>query len=87
MRFPRLAVLLVAAPAVTWSAWFLWQAFRRWRFEHFCAMACGPFVPVELADHYRRAFDWQSPLLLAALPLAALAAYWALRAVLKRWPA
>ena len=39
-------------------------------------MACGPFVPAELADYYRRAFDWETPLMLAGVPLAALMVWW-----------
>lgn len=47
-------------------------------------MACAPFVPAELADYYRRVFDWQTPQMLAALPLAVLVVWWLLR--LSGWP-
>ena len=76
--YSTLARLLTLA-ALAWSAWFLISAFQRWRFEHVCAMVCGPFVPVELAEHYRRAFDWQSPLLMALAPLALLGCWMAFR--------
>ncbi len=75
-RLLRLASLLLG---LGWSGWFLWAAFGRWRFERVCSMACGPFVPAEQADYYRRAFDWQTPLTLAALPLAALVVWWLAR--------
>jgi hypothetical protein len=42
-------------------------------------MACGPFFPAEQADYYLRAFDWQTPLMLASLPLAVLLVSWLLR--------
>ena len=42
-------------------------------------MVYGPFVPAELATAYRRAFDWQTPLMLAGVPLAALVVWWLLR--------
>lgn len=74
----RLRLLLLVL-SLGWSGWFLWAAFGRWRFEVFCSFVCGPFVPASLAEQYRRAFDWQTPLLLAAAPLAALAACWLLR--------
>ena len=70
-------------PALAWSVWFLASALQRWRYESVCAMACPAFVPVELADHYRRAFDWQTPLMLAALPFAALVA-WRIAGALRR---
>lgn len=73
----RLRLLLLVL-SLGWSGWFLWAAFGRWRFEVFCSFVCGPFVPVELAEQYRRAFDWQTPLMLAALPLAALGFWWLL---------
>lgn len=85
MRSPvRFALVMLV---LAWSGGFAWQALGRWSYTRWCARTCGPFVPVELVEQTRRAQDWQSPLLLAALPLASLAAYWALRAVLKRWPA
>lgn len=59
---PRLATLL-------WSGWFLNIAQARWRHERICAMVCGPFIPVELVEQYRRAFDWRTPLAIAAVPL------------------
>lgn len=74
-RLLRLAALLLG---LGWSGWFLWAAFGRWRFERVCSMACGPFAPAELADYYRRAFDWQTPLMLAGVPLAALVVCWLL---------
>lgn len=83
MRSRLPARLLLALPLLGWSGWFLWSAFGRWRHESICAMVCGPFVPVELADHYRRAFDWQTPLALAGAPLLALA-LWALAAAVTR---
>ena len=75
---------LLGLAALGWSGWFLASAFQRWRFEHFCAMVCGPFVPVELAEHYRHAFDWQTPLLAALLPLAFLGCWMAFRLLLDR---
>ncbi len=66
---------LVGLAIIAWSGWFLAAALQRWRFERVCSMVCGPFVPVELVEHYRRAFDWQTPLLAASLPLAALIGY------------
>jgi hypothetical protein len=66
MSRPSLPTLLLAVPAFTWSGWFLWSAFGRWSFERVCKMACGPVFPAEQADYYRRAFDWQTPLIMAA---------------------
>lgn len=82
MRSPVRFALVVLVLA--WSGGFAWQALGRWSYARWCAKTCGPFVPVELADDFRRAFDWQSPLLLAALPLAALAAWWLARVVTHR---
>lgn len=84
MHRPSLPALLLAVPALSWSGWFLWSAFGRWRFERVCSMACGPFVAAEQADYYRRAFDWQTPLMVAALPFAALAAWHIAGAVRRR---
>lgn len=75
---------LLALAGVAWSAWFLVSAFQRWRHERICSMVCGPFVPVELAEHYRRAFDWQTPLLVALVPLAVLGCWMAFRLLLAR---
>lgn len=49
-----------------------------------CSMSCGPFVPAEVADGLHRAMDWQTPLLLATLPLAVVVAWWLLRLVVSR---
>lgn len=68
---PRSRTVFRAA-AVAWAGWFLLTALERWRLASVCAMVCGPFAPIESADDYRRAFDWQTPLLLAALPFAVL---------------
>jgi hypothetical protein len=76
----RTGVLL----ALAWSGYFVWQAFQRWSFAHWCAMSCGPFVRVELAAQFRSAIDWRSPLLLAALPLAVLGLWGWRRTVIKR---
>ena len=81
MRLFHPARLLTLA-GLAWSAWFLWAAFGRWRFERFCSMACGPFVPAEQADYYRQAFDWQTPFLMAVLPLGILGAWLAFRLLL-----
>lgn len=82
---PRVALASLLL-GLGWSGWFLWSAFGRWRHESICAMNCGPFAPAELADYYRRAFDWQSPLMLAALPLAALGLWWQLNTSSKYTP-
>lgn len=72
----NIAARLLALVALAWSGWFLVAAFERWRFEAFCSMACGPFWPVELAEGLRRSMDWQTPLLVAAVPLAVLLGCW-----------
>lgn len=74
----------MAVPLLVWSGWFLAAAYKRWSWEHVCSMVCGPFIPVELVADYRRSTDWHTPLSLALLPLALLASYWLLRAILKR---
>ena len=81
MRSPARPRLLWASLLLgsIWSGWFLWSAFGRWRFERVCSMTCGPFWEAELIGQLRAAMDWQRPLLLAALPLAALAVWWLAR--------
>lgn len=79
MRLVRRSRLLLALAALAWSGWFLVAAFRRWQFEVFCSMTCGPFVPVELVAEFRRAGDWQSPLLVALTPLALVGCWMAFR--------
>lgn len=70
------AVRLLVLAVLVWSGWFLTAAFQRWRFEAVCSVACGPFWPVELAEAMRRSMDWQTPLLVAAVPLAVLLGCW-----------
>lgn len=79
----RLARLLGLA-ALAWSGWFLVAAFRRWSWERVCSMACPPFMPAELVEEHRRSMDWQTPLLIAVLPLAVLGCWMALRLLLTR---
>lgn len=57
--------------ALAGSGWCLVIALGRWRYERACAMVCGPFIPVELVDGFRRATDWRTPLWLGLAPLAA----------------
>jgi hypothetical protein len=59
--------------------WLL-EALQRWRFERICSMTCGPFWEAELIGQLRAAMDWQTPLALAALPLALWGARQAARA-------
>jgi hypothetical protein len=79
MRSPaRLTSLLLG---LGWSAWFLWDAFGRWRLESICAFACPAYLPEDMpeyAEQLWRSMDWQTPLMLAALPLAALVVWWLL---------
>lgn len=67
---------LLLAPALAWSGWWLALAFQRWRYESLCAFICSPFIPPDMVDYYRRAFDWQTPLVWAALPLLMLPVVW-----------
>ena len=67
--------LLVLA-AFAWSAWFLSVALDRWRFEAMCVMTCGPFWEAELIGQLRAEMDWQTPLLLALLPVGLLLGCW-----------
>lgn len=69
-RSSTAAFLLVLAVATGWSIVFVIEALQRWRFERICAMACGPFWEVGTVELIRHAMDWQTPLALAALPLA-----------------
>lgn len=82
MRVAYPVRLLLALPVLAWSGWFLWAAFKRWQFSVFCSMACPAFIDAETAPAHFRAMDWQTPLLLACLPLAALGAAVLLRALL-----
>lgn len=75
---------LLGLAALAWSGWFLVGAFQRWRWEHVCSMVCPPFVPVEFIEQHRRAMDWQTPLLIAVLPLAVLGCWMAFRLLLAR---
>ncbi len=72
----RLLRGLLVLAALSWSAWFMSVALDRWRFEAMCVMTCGPFWPVELVEELRRAMDWQTPLLLALLPVGLLLGCW-----------
>jgi hypothetical protein len=69
-RHPRLVPLLMFLASVGWSVFLLLEALQRWRFERICSMTCGPFWDAELIGQLRAEMDWQTPLALAALPLA-----------------
>jgi hypothetical protein len=75
---------LIDLVVIAWSGWFFVVAFQRYQFELFCAMTCGPFWPIELVDEIRRSMDWQTPLLMAIVPLAVLGCWVALRFFLAR---
>lgn len=62
---PKLAILV-------WSGAFVCEALRRWRFDRICDMSCGPFWEPELIGPLRAQMDWQTPLVLACLPLVIL---------------
>ncbi len=86
MRTPvwltRLSIGLSVAAPLAWSIWWLLLASRRWRLEAVCAYSCPPYIPADLVDTYRHAFDWQTPLVWAALPWLVLPVAWLL---LRRW--
>lgn len=75
---------LLALAALAWSGFFLVDAFHRWRFEQIFTMAFGPFIPAKYVEDFRRAADWQAPLLLATLPLALFGCWFALRLLFAR---
>lgn len=82
MRIATRHVALLMAAA--WAGGFAWQALKRWSYASWCARTCGPFTWVELLDQHRRASDWQTPALLAALPLLMLSAYAVFRFIRRR---
>jgi len=78
---PRLLRLAARLLGLGWSGWFLWDAFGRWRFERVCSRFCPAYLPSDMpeyAEQVWRSMDWQTPLSLAALPLAALVVWWLL---------
>lgn len=79
MHVPRFLRLLLVLLALCWSGWFLAGAFQRWRYESVFAMIAPVYIPIELMAHYRRTMDWQTPLLLASLPLLFPLTRWLLR--------
>jgi hypothetical protein len=60
---------MVQAAGVVWSCWFLAEALPRFRFDRMCAMICEAFTSPEGVAAMRHAMDWQTPLILAGLPL------------------
>jgi hypothetical protein len=79
MHLPRFLRLLLILLALCWSGWFLVGAFQRWRYESISAMIAPVYIPKELMKHYRRTQDWQTPLMLACLPLLFPLTQWLLR--------
>lgn len=70
---------LSIALSLGWSFHWLALSFKRWRLEAVCAYSCPPLMPADMVESYRRAFDWHTPMVWAALPLVVLPAVWLLR--------
>jgi hypothetical protein len=86
MRRPRPLTLLLLLPALAWSGWFLRIAWRKFLNELRCASECPVFMPVEFIEQHRRAMDWQTPLMLAVLPLVLLMTWLIWRTARGRFP-
>lgn len=74
----RFLIGLSAAALPAWSFWWLALASRRWRLEAVCTYSCPPYLPADMVDAFRRALDWQTPLVWAALPWLVLPVAWLL---------
>ncbi len=79
-RSPALGRLLLPLLAAGWSCFWLLEALQRVQLERVYLMTWGPFWEAELIGQLRAAMDWQTPLALAALPLALWGARQAARA-------
>lgn len=70
---------LLALPAIIWSGWFLTIAFKRWSYAGWYSRSFGPFIRLENLPRHLHATNWETPLLLATLPLTVFGAWCLLR--------
>lgn len=64
-----LAIVMVVAAMLAWSAYFLALSQQRWRWERWCAVDSPPFVTSQQERRaIRHASDWEKPLALGLAP-------------------
>jgi hypothetical protein len=76
MHWPAYLRPLLFLAAIGWSGIQLFEALQRWSFARICVKTCGPYWPAELVGQLRAEMDWQSPLVLATVPLLLGAVAW-----------
>jgi hypothetical protein len=83
LRLFRLPLTLVL---LAWSGWFLRLAWQRHANDWFWATTGPPFLPADMPGYIaqvRQSIDWQTPLLYALLPLAAVGLWSLLRTLIR----
>lgn len=88
MELPRLLQpLLRRWPlwlGLLWTGYFLWTAYRRSARERISAMVDPPYVSPDRVEHFRHLYDWQTPLMLAAIPLCLFLAWKVTQLIIQR---
>jgi hypothetical protein len=88
MELPRpLQPLLRRWPlwlGLLWTGYFLWTAYRNSARERIGALVDPPYVSPDMVEHFRRLYDWQTPLMLAATPLCSFVAWKVTQLIIQR---